>query len=36
VKWEKDVDERTRQLISNRIKDCIENDISVKVKINSI
>lgn len=35
VKWEKDVDERTRQLISNRIKDCIESDISVKVKINS-
>jgi hypothetical protein len=34
VKWEKDVDERTRQLISNRIKDRIERDISVKVKIN--
>jgi len=35
VKWEKDVDEKTRQLISNRIKDSIERDISVKVKIST-
>jgi hypothetical protein len=32
VKWEKDVDERTRVLFSNRIKEAIERDITVKIK----